>query len=210
MQQKHEKNLVISVVLVLLALATFPVISYHKQKQHPVEFQQEVSYSGIIDVVTTGKYATTKAKVAADIEKIKGKYQVPLSKDYIKAIASASVEYDIPHEIIIAVIAVESSFIVDAKSGSGAVGPMQVVPRFWKEVELDPNDLHQNILLGSQILRTYKDKCGGWACAFKSYNVGITNYRRGKEVPAQKRYINKIVTELESIDKQMVSVVKKG
>ena len=108
--------------------------------------------------------------------------------------------YGTPIEIMLALISVESEFDEFAKSSSNAIGFTQVMPSVWgNEIPYDIYNPAQNILAGAHILNNYKTECGNWECALKAYNVGITNYKNGKEKSAAKRYVNKIKVELKRL-----------
>lgn len=117
----------------------------------------------------------------------------------------------VPPNIMLALIATESSFIADAISNKSAVGYTQVVPSVWKdEIPYDLYDNAQNILAGAFVLRNYYLKLGNWDAALKAYNVGISDYKRGKKQKASKRYLTKIKFELKKIDVAMYSPKQKS
>ena len=142
-----------------------------------------------------------KAKVSDLIISVQLEYGIMNSNDYINSIYEASLKYNVPPEYIVAALATESSFRENAVSYAGAIGPMQIIPRFWSGIEgYDPNIFHDNIQLGTFILSEYKIKCGGtWECAFKAYNVGITNYRNKKLIKSQEIYWKEIFKNLEKL-----------
>ncbi len=88
---------------------------------------------------------------------------------------------DLPPELVLAVIDVESNFDRYAISSANALGLMQVMP-FWIEElgEMDINllfDINFNLLLGCQILRYYLDmEDGDLIQALARYN-GSTGRR---------------------------------
>jgi len=76
--------------------------------------------------------------------------------------------------LILAVMAIESSFNPIAQSDGGAVGLMQIVPRFHEdklasreESVLDPR---VNIEVGTQVLREYIHRAGTEAAGLQLYN----------------------------------------
>lgn len=120
---------------------------------------------------------------------------------YAQPVVEASKKYDVPVEIILAVIEVESEFNQEAVSWAGALGSMQVVPFHWEAVvDYDPLDFNGNIMLGTFVLSRYKGKLGDYESALKAYNVGITNFRKGKKLGAQKRYITKIDKVMQKLE----------
>ena len=94
--------------------------------------------------------------------------------------------------LLLAMIAVESTFDPLARSPSGAAGLMQVVPGAHAERmhtlarDADPFAIDVNVRLGASILREYLDLCGGdRTCALQRYN--------GTPGDPQARYAAKVV-----------------
>ncbi|OLO05608.1 lytic transglycosylase domain-containing protein [Salinicola socius] len=88
----------------------------------------------------------------------------------------------LPPELVLALIDVESRFQPDAVSSAGALGLMQVMP-FWKaEIGRPQDDLHDidtNLRYGCTILAHYlKREHGDWTSALARYNgsLGRTIY----------------------------------
>jgi soluble lytic murein transglycosylase-like protein len=95
--------------------------------------------------------------------------------------------------LIIAVMAVESSFNPIAESVAGAKGLMQVIPRYHQE-KLDPLggekavlDPRSNILVGALILREYLDRTGDLTTALQLY--------AGASDDPDTRYTRKVLNE---------------
>jgi soluble lytic murein transglycosylase-like protein len=92
--------------------------------------------------------------------------------------------------LVLAVMAVESSFNPIAESDAGAVGLMQIVPRFHedklagRESALDPR---VNIEVGTQVLRESIRKGGNEAAGLQLYN--------GSPDDAANAYANKVMGE---------------
>ena len=117
------------------------------------------------------------------------------ANDIAKIIYFAAMEFEIPIEKLVALIAIESGFKSSAKSSEGAIGLAQVKQSVWQGYLDRDYDLYSpddNVLAGAEILTKYKEKCGNWSCALKAYNVGITNYMRNVSTTAMNRYIKKI------------------
>ncbi|QCF28115.1 lytic transglycosylase domain-containing protein [Hydrocarboniclastica marina] len=109
-----------------------------------------------------------------------------------EAIIEASATFNIPWQILSSMVGTESSFDPKARSIVGAIGPLQVRPEIWGELNYDLKNPRDNILAGAFILQSYKARCGGWECAMAAYNVGITNFTLKKKLAAQQKYLNKI------------------
>lgn len=96
---------------------------------------------------------------------------------------------------ILAVIAVESSFNPRAVSRlrrDPARGLMQVRPGIWGIEPSVLNNIENQIKAGVRILQKYHRRAGDVEGALHAYNIGITNYRRGKRNPA---YVAKVERE---------------
>ena len=96
--------------------------------------------------------------------------------DMVKTVADS---LDLDWLMITAMIAQESSFNPNSKSWAGAVGLMQIMPRF---VDVPYEELYEpytNIQVGAQILKdhlehyAYLDSLNQWSFALATYNVGI-------------------------------------
>jgi soluble lytic murein transglycosylase-like protein len=98
-------------------------------------------------------------------------------------ITEASKRFAVPEHWIRSVMRVESAGDVRARSRTGAMGLMQIMPRTWSELRAqydfgsDPYDPHDNILAGAAYLREMHDRYGapGFLAA---YNVGPGRYER--------------------------------
>lgn len=125
-----------------------------------------------------------------------------LANDYSEYIESIATEYDIPAELITAVIETESQFNEDAKNGN-CVGLMQVNPRWQKErmKELGVDDLknpHANILVGTDYLVDLINDYETVENALTIYNMGnkgIELVKRGKT----SKYARTIVKRTEEL-----------
>jgi soluble lytic murein transglycosylase-like protein len=106
---------------------------------------------------------------------------------------SAGKVMDVDPLLILAVMAVESRFDPAARSGYGAKGLMQVVPRFHlnklaehggEPALLDPR---VNVLVGTQILKDYVRRSG-------SLRAGLQRYAGWEDDP-EHRYARKVLAE---------------
>ncbi len=90
-------------------------------------------------------------------------------------------EYGLPRGLLEKVAEVESNFDPDAKSRAGAVGLMQIIPRWHPDV--DPTDPVASIRYAGRYLSELKDRFGSWDLALAAYNAGPTNVRRFGGIP---------------------------
>ena len=96
-----------------------------------------------------------------------------------------SVRFDLSPELVLGVIAVESQFDHFAVSNVGAIGLMQVMP-FWKKELGSPNDnlleIETNVRYGCAIIRHYIDRYKKLSRALAAYNGSL----------GRKKYPNKV------------------
>lgn len=89
-------------------------------------------------------------------------------------------------ELVLAVIEVESNFNPFAISSAGAMGLMQVMPFWLKEIGRPGDNLfriHTNLRMGCTILKYYLDKeKGNLTRALMRYNGSLGSYRYTRKV----------------------------
>lgn len=101
--------------------------------------------------------------------------------------------------LLVAVMAVESSFNPLAESAMGAQGLMQVIPRFHQEKLVDQGDgasllnPETNILVGARVLKEYLVRTGSLELALQVYN-GASTEALGSH------YANKVLAEKQRIE----------
>jgi len=102
--------------------------------------------------------------------------------------------------LILAVMAVESSFNPIAESGMGAKGLMQVIPQFHQDKlktaqggELNVLDPETNIMVGAKVLREYAAKTGG------DYVAALGLYGGTGPAPGNP-YASKVLSERERLE----------
>ena len=98
---------------------------------------------------------------------------------------TASNKFDVPAELVWAVIAVESSFNPAARSPAGAMGLMQLMPGTARDLKVhDPYDPYQNVLGGTKYLGYLLEKYNGnQKMAVAAYNAGPANVKRHGGIP---------------------------
>jgi soluble lytic murein transglycosylase-like protein len=113
----------------------------------------------------------------------------------------ASERYNLPAELLLAVMAVESNFDHRAVSEKGAVGLMQLMPGTAKDMFVgDAYEPSQNIEGGARYLRIlanlYK---GDMVKTLAAYNAGPAAVRRAGEavpdIPETREYVRKVVAQ---------------
>lgn len=117
----------------------------------------------------------------------------PQPEQYVEYIDKYSEKYDVPKSIVYAVIKAESGFDSTAKSNSGAVGLMQLMPETFLELtkKIDGRsadvgmryDPETNIKCGIYYLSCLYSKYEDWNCVIAAYNAGPGNVDRWLEDP---------------------------
>ena len=113
-------------------------------------------------------------------------------------VREASLRFDVPKELIWAVISVESDFDPSAKSHAGAMGLMQLMPGTAGDLKVkNPYNPRQNILGGTKYLRDLlKQFKGDQRLALAAYNAGPGNVQRYGGVPPYREtqnYVKKVL-----------------
>ena len=131
----------------------------------------------------------------------------PLSYDHI--VVGHAKNYDLDPALLAAVIYRESKFDADARSSSGAIGLMQLLPDTAKGIALhtggnrfrvaDLYDPEINVRYGSFYLRRLLTKYGDTRLALAAYNAGQTNVdgwiAEGKDIefPETREYVDSVL-----------------
>jgi soluble lytic murein transglycosylase len=127
---------------------------------------------------------------------------------YESIVAAHAENYRLEPALLAAVIYQESKFRANARSGSGAVGLMQLLPATAQGiadrtggaayVEGDLLDPELNVRYGSWYLRHLLDKYGELELALAAYNAGQTNVDRwrqrgvGIQFPETRAYVEDV------------------
>ena len=109
----------------------------------------------------------------------------PKPHEYAKSVEAYSERFDVPEELIWAVIKIESGFDSSAVSDKGAVGLMQLTESTFNEISnqrlkegLDPGmryDPDTNIRYGTYYLSYLYARYNNWDAAIAAYNGGLGN-----------------------------------
>lgn len=116
--------------------------------------------------------------------------------DHVRTAAS---KYQLPEELLLAVMAVESNFDPRAVSEKGAMGLMQLMPVTAREMFVsDPFDPAQNIEGGARYLRVLANQYAGDPLrTLAAYNAGPDAVRRAggdvPDIPETRAYVRRVV-----------------
>lgn len=120
---------------------------------------------------------------------------------YEKQITAAAEKYNLPPDLLAAMMHQESRGNPNAKSPKGAAGLMQLMPETAAELGVtDPHNPDQNIDAGAKYLRQQLDKYGDVKLALAAYNAGPGNVDKYGGVPPfgeTQNYIQKITANLD-------------
>jgi soluble lytic murein transglycosylase-like protein len=153
------------------------------------------------DVIPVGR-SQRRTSAARDIEALTNvvarKYRVShdATRELVDAAYREGARYGLDPILIIAVMAVESRFNPIAASDGGAVGLMQVIPRYHSD-KLDPAtgetmlDPHTNIKVGAGVLKEYIRRGGSPTAGLQLYN--------GASGDASNAYANRVLSEMQSL-----------
>lgn len=119
----------------------------------------------------------------------KGNYSYRDPTIFEPYIKSAAQRYQVPEELIKAVIKVESNFNPRATSPKGAMGLMQLMPGTARDLGVrQAYDPKENIEGGTRYLRELLDRYGGNVpMALAAYNWGPGNLEKGRRLPQETR-----------------------
>ena len=128
--------------------------------------------------------------------------------EFVALAYRAGAQFSLDPLLILAVMAIESSYNPVAQSVMGARGLMQVIPKYHPE-KLEPHGGEQalleptvNILVGAQILREYQRRLGDTEAALQMYAGAL-------DEPTS-QYTNKVLAEKARLDVLRVRPKKPG
>lgn len=118
------------------------------------------------------------------------------------AVKHGDAEFPQAHHLI-ALAGVESSMNPSAKSAlkkDPAIGLTQIRPKVWNIDKKELRTIDGQIGHSAKILKKYHSVLGNPEDAFKAYNIGITNHKKGKQSDAADRYHDKVSKEVKRIE----------
>ncbi|MCW8930715.1 MAG: transglycosylase SLT domain-containing protein [Gammaproteobacteria bacterium] len=139
-------------------------------------------------------------------EKLMKRYSLNTKKaeQYTKVISKVSEKYNIPSDLLAALIRTESNYYSKAVSHKNAIGPTQIIAKYWKnDCAENLFDIGNNVQCAAIILNRYKERCrNNWDCTLKMYNIGPGNYYKNNKFYQQAgiRYLTKINKNLKLLN----------
>jgi soluble lytic murein transglycosylase-like protein len=113
-------------------------------------------------------------------------------RPFRSAFASASATTGVPLSVLVATAYEESR--MNAHSGAGATGLLQLMPATARELRLDGDDPAANVLAGARYLWQMIHRFGSLDLALAAYNAGPNAVERAGGAPttAMLRYVKNI------------------
>lgn len=131
---------------------------------------------------------------------------------YDEIVKSVSDSLGLDWLMLTAMIAQESSFNPDSKSWAGAVGLMQVLPRFVETPYEELYDPVKNIQEGAKIIKdhldhyAYMDSTSRWAFSLATYNVGLGHMADARRLAIDR---NKNPNEWEHVSDSLIRLMQR-
>lgn len=159
-------------------------VRYQERVQSLNEIQTlvHVQKDKIKDLRADNLRLQTNITVRDFLEEARLRLPKPTVDDIANSIYRASTRYNVPPEMILAVIRIESAFDVNAQSDKGAVGLMQILPSTAQEIaqelridwrgEQILRDPSANIEMGTYYLTKLIGQFNDLSVALAAYNHG--------------------------------------
>lgn len=162
------------------ALATALLFSYTPLSGGALSLQR--LDSGLIGQDMALKASALRQEQARLADYLAALYDKPVEtvRDYVRIAWKVAEDQSLPPLLLLAIIQQESGLDRTAHNAYGAIGLMQVVPRFHPDLVQSPRELlspHRNIAIGARILTQYiKASDGDVHAALKRYSGGSATY----------------------------------
>jgi hypothetical protein len=131
-------------------------------------------------------------------------HRIKSNEQYLidQSVSRASTRYNLPQELIKAVIKAESDFQTRAVSSAGAQGLMQLMPSTAKELGVkNPFDIRENIEGGARYLKKMLDIfSGNLEQALAAYNAGpqaVKNHQGRIPFQETRLYVKRVISFLD-------------
>jgi hypothetical protein len=146
---------------------------------------------------TSGRTQTTQVTGSANHPNPR----IKINEQYLidQSVSRASARYNLPQELIMAVIKAESDFQTRAVSSAGAQGLMQLMPSTARELGVkNPFDIRENIEGGAKYLKKMLDIfSGNLEQALAAYNAGpqaVKNHQGRIPFQETRLYVKRVLS----------------
>ena len=138
------------------------------------------------------------------VKEVCGKKSSQNLLEIARAANEASRHFDLSEELLVAMMSVESSCKVGARSGKGAIGLMQMMPGTAKQMGVeDPRRLRANVFGGAKYLAGLLDEFkGDVKLAVAAYNAGPAAVKKYKGQPPYretKHYVKGVLSRYQAL-----------
>ncbi|MCC7326252.1 MAG: transglycosylase SLT domain-containing protein [Burkholderiales bacterium] len=179
-------------VLAVAVMAAAGPFRWVPEAPAPSRAAKVASEIALAPSVATKPDATPRAEMLAKVVARRYRVAQGAAVDVVRAALREGRRHGLDPMLILAVIAVESRFNPIAESSQGAVGLMQVVPRFHMD-KIAPAGVpsmllpEANIAIGTRILKDSIQRGGSDAAGLQLYNGAVDDETRA--------YANRVLTE---------------
>lgn len=177
----------VTLASIALNVLLLQAITHERSQLADIRSEAATYRSTIADLEAEREGLEVELSVINVLDSHRLRVQPDVRQQIAETIVEAASRYDLPPELILAVIFTESSFDIHAESEVGAVGLMQLMPmtatQLAAELEVEwrgrqlLTDPQVNILLGSFYLRKLIHRFDDVDTALAAYNVGPNRLR---------------------------------
>ena len=174
---------------ILLAALAGAAGLYWWTKRNPVATADATESVGDTVGAAPSTLATAAENLDVSVQSTLGvAWPYPRGAEYQSLFDDATSQYGLPPGLLAAQGWQESRFrpeVIDGTvvSSAGAVGIMQLIPRFYPDV--DPTDPSQAIPAAAKSLAAYQRQFGAWDLALAAYNWGPGNLSKNINMPRE-------------------------
>jgi len=187
---KYYKDLKENIYSVVLALGLIISVSYNLQQSNTNEVLEREVASLKSELVTTDSTLAKHRKSRPAVVSCANN-----QADYINALINMEKEYKMPNGILQNIAYHESRYNPNAVSHAGAIGIMQIHPRWHKGV--NAYDPYESIKYGAKYLQSLYDRFENWEMALAAWNWGQGNLAKHsfRKAPLETRnFIKNVMT----------------
>jgi soluble lytic murein transglycosylase len=177
----------VTLASIALNVLLLQAITHDRSQLTDIRSEAATYRSTIADLEAERESLEVELAVINVLDSHRLRVQPGVRQQIAQTIVDAANRYDLPPELILAVIFTESAFDIDAESEVGALGLMQLMPttasQLAGELEVEwrgrqlLTDPQVNILLGSFYLRKLIHRFDDIDKALAAYNVGPNRLR---------------------------------
>lgn len=109
---------------------------------------------------------------------------------YLAMARSAARQHNVPEDLFLRLVRLESGWNPKAISSAGAIGLAQLMPATARTLRVNPRDPRQNLAGGARYLRMQYNEFKSWRLALAAYNAGPGAVKKHGGVPPFKETQN--------------------